>query len=310
MIPEPTNAPIEKTEKNLTLKSSAVCDYVRYEVSEKVIDFLPTMMYTSRVHKVSVKNTSSIKMTYACKIVSFETGKIDSGFFTVSPHTGTVNPNCEEVFTIRFSPTEVEETNERLLVISIKNLSPEQEKLILELNGETERPICHFELAPSTYREKKPDIEAKYNIVEFESLGTKVKNTKRFYVINPTSLAYDFEWKRINEDKGANPGFFRCVTQKGSILSGKKSEMIFEYTPDLIGTHESYWIFEIPSEKIIQYFLMVGSVKEPNVFFDMGKINFGPLLIGGKNKEIVNIKNMEDVPLTFNFDKESVKGEL
>jgi hydrocephalus-inducing protein len=54
-----------------------------------------------------------------------------------------------------------------LLVISIKNLNPDQEKLILELNGETERPICHFELAPSTYREKKPDIEAKYNIVEF-----------------------------------------------------------------------------------------------------------------------------------------------
>jgi len=139
-------------------------------------------------------------------------------------------------------------------------------------------------------------------------LGTKVKNTKRFYVVNPTSLAYDFEWKRINEDKGSNPGFFRCVTQRGTILSGKKSEMIFEYTPDLIGVHESYWIFEIPSEKIVQYFMMVGNVKEPNVFFDMGKINFGPLLIGGKNKEVVGIKNMEDVPLTFTFDRESVKG--
>lgn len=64
--------------------------------------------------------------------------------------------------------------------------------MIIELNGDIERPICHFELAPSNYREKKPDIETKYNIVEFESLGTKVKNTKRFYVINPTSLAYDF----------------------------------------------------------------------------------------------------------------------
>jgi hydrocephalus-inducing protein len=35
----------------------------------------------------------------------------------------------------------------------------------------------------------------------------------------------------------------------------------------------------------------------------MGKINFGPLLIGGKNKEIVSIKNTEDVPLTYTFDK-------
>lgn len=71
-----------------------MCDYVRYEINDKVIDFLPTMMYTSRMHKVSIKNTSTIKMNYNCKIVSTETAKIDSGFFTVSPHTGTVNPNC------------------------------------------------------------------------------------------------------------------------------------------------------------------------------------------------------------------------
>jgi hydrocephalus-inducing protein len=38
--------------------------------------------------------------------------------------------------------------------------------------------------------------------------------------------------------------------------------------------------------------MMVGTVKEPNVCFEMGKINFGPLLIGGKNKEVVSIKNM------------------
>jgi hydrocephalus-inducing protein len=93
-------------------------------------------------------------------------------------------------------------------------------------------------------------------------------------------------------------------------LSGKKAEMIFEYTPDLPGTHESYWTFEIPSEKIIQYFLVVGDVVEPNIFFDVGKINFGPLLLGGKNKEIVMLKNLEEVPLAFNFERESIKGEI
>lgn len=67
-------------------------------------------------------------------------------------------------------------------------------------------------------------------------------------------------------------------------MSGKKAEIVFEYTPDLLGTHESYWVFEIPSEKIVQYFLLVGDVVEPNIFFDTGKINFGPLLLGGKNR--------------------------
>ena len=84
--------------------------------------------------------------------------------------------------------------------------------------------------------------------------------------------------------------------------------MVFEYTPALLGTHESYWTFEIPSEKIVQYFLLVGNVVEPNIFFDIGRINFGPLLIGGKNREAVFLKNLEEVPLAFNFDRESIKG--
>ena len=49
--------------------------------------------------------------------------------------------------------------------------------------------------------------------------------------------------------------------------------------------------------------MIVGVVVEPNVFFDMGKINFGPLLIGGKIKETIKLKNLEDVPIPFNFDR-------
>ena len=111
---------------------------------------------------------------------------------------------------------------------------------------------------------------------------------------------------------GANSSFssfFKSITTKGVILSGKKFEMIFEYSPDILGVHESYWIFEIPSEKIIQYFLFVGNVMEPNVFIDVGKVNFGPLLLGGRNKEIVHLKNLEDVPIPFAFDRDSVKGD-
>ena len=46
-----------------------------------------------------------------------------------------------------------------------------------------------------------------------------------------------------------------------------------------------------------------GSVKEPKVFLDVGKVNFGPLLLGGKNKEVIHLKNLEDVPIQFSFDK-------
>lgn len=84
---------------------------------------------------------------------------------------------------------------------------------------------------------------------------------------------------------------FKCINQKGVILSGKKFEMLFEYTPDNVGEHESYWLFKIPSEKIVQHFMVVGRVNEPNVLFETGKIKFGPLLLDGKNSETVNIIN-------------------
>jgi len=51
-------------------------------------------------------------------------------------------------------------------------------------------------------------------------------------------------------------------------------------------------------------------VIEPNVFFDVGKVNFGPLLLGGKNREVVHLKNVEDVPMSFNFERSSVRGNV
>ena len=49
-------------------------------------------------------------------------------------------------------------------------------------------------------------------------------------------------------------------------------------------------------------------MNDPNVFIDVGKVNFGPLLLKGKNKETVNIKNLEHIPFSFYFDKESIAG--
>jgi hydrocephalus-inducing protein len=77
------------------------------------------------------------------------------------------------------------------------------EPLVIEMLGRSIRPVCHFELPPSFYREKKAQemtpIDANYQIFEFESLGTRVKNTKRFYTVNPTSQGYDFEWELLEE---------------------------------------------------------------------------------------------------------------
>lgn len=65
---------------------------------------------------------------------------------------GSIGAGADEEFNIRFSPTEVEESNERFLIITIDGMEKGKEPLIIELEGEAERPICHFELPPSSYR--------------------------------------------------------------------------------------------------------------------------------------------------------------
>jgi len=44
------------------------------------------------------------------------------------------------------------------------------------------------------------------------------------------------------------------------------------------------------------------------VLFETGKIKFGPLLLGGKNREVVQLINQEHIPFSFSFAKESVRG--
>lgn len=49
-IPEPEHNYIDKTEKNVNLKISAVADFANYSVDIREIFFRPTLMYESRTH--------------------------------------------------------------------------------------------------------------------------------------------------------------------------------------------------------------------------------------------------------------------
>jgi hydrocephalus-inducing protein len=49
--------------------------------------------------------------------------------------------------------------------------------------------------------------------------------------VNPTSQGYEFEWEEISDETNKKT-LFKCATPKGIILSGKKTEMVFEYIPN------------------------------------------------------------------------------
>ena len=311
-VPEPEHPVIQGSEKELRLECNAIIDYPKYECETDNIMFKPTLMFQTRSYKFDVKNVAMVDIHYLWKITNTLQGTVDNGPFSIIPRTGDISPGCTESFILKFSPLEVESNFERLLVCSILNRSPEQQPLIIEIDGISERPICHFELPPSKYRERKEKdmspIDNIYNIIEFESLGTKIKNTKRFMVVNPTNQGYEFTWEEEVDETKPKSGMFRCITPKGVILSGKKFEMAFEYTPDAVGNQESFWLFKIPSERLVQHFMVVGMVVEPTILFEMGKINYGPLLVGGRNREVVNLINQEHIPFPFAFERSAIRG--
>ena len=101
-------------------------------------------------------------------------------------------------------------------------------------------------------------------------------------MINPTNTNYSFVWTNEDTLEGAPPETvnFRCLTPEGSILSGKKHEMVIEYVSDSLDLVESFWRFFVPEHNISIPFVMVGHTFEPALSFDRSHINFREMLLG------------------------------
>jgi len=88
----------------------------------------------------------------------------------------------------------------------------------------------HHHLDGHTVADKCPSIcmiALLLQVVEFQSLGVRVRNTKRFFILNPTSITYDFVWAPVLPPAVAAlggpppPSPFNCVVRKGAISEGR-----------------------------------------------------------------------------------------
>eukprot|EP00928_Gymnodinium_smaydae_P044401 TRINITY_DN29620_c0_g4_i1.p1 TRINITY_DN29620_c0_g4~~TRINITY_DN29620_c0_g4_i1.p1 ORF type:complete len:3072 (+),score=826.41 TRINITY_DN29620_c0_g4_i1:896-10111(+) len=317
VLPEPEHSIVEGSARELSLKVTAAADERTYVCSTDKINFAPTVMFQSKTHRFTVENTSQITLPFNWVLRAATPGGAPPATkaFNVSPQQGKIDVGATQEFSLRFAPREVENFA-CALECDIPHLSQEATPLRILLDAVATRPWCHFELPSSDYRSRRQSdapIDPKYQIVELESLGTRVKNTKRFYVLNPTSQSYDFSWTRekpeLQTQGGASEDVFRCMTKRGTIQSGKKYEMVFEYLPTQVGTQESAWTFQVHNRDATQSFLFVGSVKDPRIGIDRPSVNFNRLLLGATAREKVHIINKEHIPFVFSVSKASYEGE-
>lgn len=143
--------------------------------------------------------------------------------------------------------------------------------------------------------------------------GCRLKNrtrvVRKFDIINPTNVEYDFEWTREEQNDGKRHDQFTCLQSRGRLLSGRKYELGFVFEPDEIGIKEAFWRFEIPRYGLSVPFLLVGNASEPKVVFDRAHISFKPLLVGRAGQETVYLINQEATAQLFKFDLNSCYAE-
>ncbi|KAI9356512.1 hypothetical protein DFJ73DRAFT_958267 [Zopfochytrium polystomum] len=314
-FPEPPFETLPSAIVDHVLSVSVAADYSSYECDTSSIKFKSTLMYQTRVFRFNLRNPGKIVLQYEFVFVAEDGHQVEPETeecpFGVSPFTGHIEAGGNAVITARFAPLDDGVYN-FFAYCAMKNLPKDAKPLAIKMSGASMRPFCHFELEESDYitsERRNPEngnngvpsvLPPNTRAIEFGSCGVKVRNTKRFYIVNPTSISYDFEWSTDSDQK-----VFRCMTPRGTVASNKKFEIIFEFIPETVDLKESFWKFNIIGHNITIPFLLVGQAMEPSVYMDRVSINFKSLLVGRQSKETVKLINSEAIPFAFSFNETS-----
>ncbi|KAJ3159463.1 hypothetical protein HDU86_001781 [Geranomyces michiganensis] len=312
--PEPTHETVGSgpSVRNLTMKAFA--DYSTFDCDVTTVKFKETLMFQSRVYAFTLRNTGKVRLHYALRFLeSDEPVDADSPEcpFSISPESGWIEPDDSAKLLLKFTPLDVDRFAVRL-VAAIANLPAGHKQLDIRVQGASLRPFCHFEIEESEYLARRSveqgamtgvpaALDSATRVIELLSCGIKIKNTKRFYLVNPTSLNYTFEWTHEAGDTRS----FKCLTPKGQVMAEKKYEMVFEFSPETIDTKESLWRFKVIGHLVSIPFLLVGQASEPNIFMDRPSLNFKSVLVGRSVREMIKLVNSEAVPFNFAFSETS-----
>ena len=84
--------------------------------------------------------------------------------------------------------------------------------------------------------------------IEVHACGLGLCMPRRFLVLNPTAVPWDFEWDSLGTSGSQGGGAMRCNTPRGTVMPGARYEMEFAFTPTAERTHEAFFHFRIPAQ--------------------------------------------------------------
>ena len=159
--------------------------------------------------------------------------------YSIEPESGTILPGKKATFKVKFSPLDVQECDARL-ICSIPNLEQGKQGPTILVKGKSLMPYCHFELVDSDYiTSAKRNLELRgpggappgttldpnTRVIEFNCVGVGVRTMRKFAIVNPTTMMYNYFWESNDEPNPKKLPDFRLQTKEGEIRPGKKAEV-------------------------------------------------------------------------------------
>ena len=264
---EPLYSQLPEKCPDIPLTISAVCDFIRYELSENSITFAPTMMFETRVVEVTLRNTCNICFEYGWRTLQFTShqgnySKTHRSPFSVLPKTGVIESGKSTVFKVCFTPEEVDDFS-AILQCEIPFLS-QMEPPRIDVSGFSRRPLCHFNVNLSDYisagrrhSDYNYPLPDDVRVLELFSSGIGKKTFKKFEIVNTTSHPYEIVWTKNQEHSNDS---IVCETTRSFISSGTGFSVSFSFLPKSVKTVESLWNFAIPEHQVQIPFLIVGRI--------------------------------------------------
>ncbi|XP_038153742.1 hydrocephalus-inducing protein homolog [Cyprinodon tularosa] len=338
--PEPVCSQVQGSQTELELEIRAVCDYSKFTCSCDTIHFKDTLLFQTTLHQLQIINVGSVQVDFSWQVQMDEHNKIadpigeerrrdgrcsslpglpsagssvtsprignpDLPPFSVEPRSGSINPGVTQNFNICFSPVEVAQFQGRL-ICSIPNMQRSDQVPCVTVSGQSLLPEVLFELDDTDYiRNTSRLLDPSTQVLELKAVGLSAPTKRFFNVMNPTRTAYLFKWRC--ED--AAQSSLRCLTPFGTIPPGKKMEMCFEYVAEHLETVESLWSFLIENLSLSFPFLCVAAAREPRVYLDRPRLNFGELVCGHEVEQTVYLVNAEEEPFHFSVLQSSLLSE-
>jgi hypothetical protein len=236
------------------------------------IVFKPTFLFQSRRVGFRVANPSRVTLRYRWHVLGASASSDDAAEFVIEPAAGGIPPGGSQSFAACYAPSRAGTvcaqaslllTDAHGACLDAAHAPPTK---CLRLEGSGMRPVCHFELAPSDYLQRRvqsplllpaPQLGAGVRVLEITALGASRPVQQRFGIVNTTSAPLEFTWdycsgggggKDVDGPRHHQPHRHtdapllpvRCLTPSGVIPPGRRAEMAFEFEPSAAAAAPSW----------------------------------------------------------------------